>query len=231
MMLYMDDAVLDCVLLTIRVAGVATLMIVVIGTAVGWALARGKVPAQLLVEAVLLLPMTMPPVAVGLVLLNLMAPSGPLGTFWYLLTGERLLLTWQAAAMAAFTVALPLYVRAAQEAFAAVPRRLEGVAESLGLGPWRLWFQVSLPLAGPGLAAGGLLAFARALGEFGATSLVAGAIAGRTETLAVAIYNSINNGNEHQAWVLALWSAALAVLATVASRYLSTRFPSVERRG
>ena len=231
MKLYMNDAVLDCVFLTIRVACVATLMIVVIGTAVGWALARGKVPAQLLVEALLLLPMTMPPVAVGLVLLNLMAPSGSLGTFWHLLTGERLLLTWQAAAIAAFTVAFPLYVRAAQEAFAAVPRRLEGVAESLGIGPWRLWFQVSLPLAGPGLAAGGLLAFARALGEFGATSLVAGAITGRTETLAVAIYNSINNGNEHQAWVLALWSAALAVLATVASRYLSTRFPSAERRG
>ena len=227
----MNDAVLDCVMLTIKVAGVATLMIVVFGTGVGWALARGKVPAQLLVEALLLLPMTMPPVAVGLVLLNLMAPARPLGAFWQMLTGERLLLSWQAAGVAAFAVAFPLYVRAAQEAFAAVPRRLEGVAESLGLGPWQLWFRVSLPLATPGLAAGGLLAFARALGEFGATSLVAGAIAGRTETLAVAIYNSINNGNEHQAWELAIWSASLAVFATVASRYLSTRFPNSERQG
>lgn len=223
------DETLTCLLLTLKVGLTATSAILVIGTALGYALSRERCPGQTFVEALLLLPMTMPPVAVGLVLLTILAPDTVIGDLWEACFGERLLLSWPAAAIAAFVVALPLYVRAAQEAFRAVPERLAQVPATLGLGPWKLWWRVRVPLAAPGLAAGALLAFARSLGEFGATNLVAGSIPGRTQTLALAIYGKISNGHDAAAWRLAGWSAGLAFAATLGSRWLSRRYPLAKR--
>ena len=216
---------LVCLLLTLKIGGLATLGLIPVGTWLGWLLSRRRVVAKPLWEALLLLPMTLPPVAVGLVLLYIMAPDQPLGWWWERLTGDRLLLSAAAAVIAAFTVSLPLYVRGAREAFSSLPRGLEEAAASLGLSPWQVWLSVCLPLARPGLASAALLAFARAVGEFGATSLVAGSIAGRTETLALAIYNNINNGHEGSAWILSGVAACLAFAAVLASQLLERRTP------
>ncbi len=218
-----SDVCLAITLLTLKIAGAATLLIVPIGTALGWLFARKRLPGRALLESLLLLPMILPPVAVGLVLLVLMAPHGPLGATWEWLTGDALVLTWQAAALAAFVVALPLYVKAAEQAFAGVPLRLEQVALTLGESPWRIFRRVTLPLAARGLAAGGLLAFARALGEFGATNLVAGMIPGKTETLALGIYGRITNGHDAEAWVLAAISFAFGLGALLVSNFLLGR--------
>lgn len=214
---------LDITLLTAKVALVATLGLIPVGTALGWLLAKHRLPARPVWESLLLLPMILPPVAVGLVLLHVMAPRGPMGRLWESLTGEQLLFSWQAAAVASFVVALPLFVKAAEQAFAAVPHRLEQLAETMGQSPRRVFFRVSLPLAARGLIAGALIAFARSLGEFGATNLVAGMIPGRTETLALGIYARITNGHDQEAWLLAGVSFALALGALLASQLSARR--------
>lgn len=214
---------LDITLLTVKVALAATFALIPLGTALGWLLARRRIPARPVLESLLLLPMILPPVAVGLVLLFLMAPRGPAGRLWQAVTGERLIFTWQAAAVASFVVALPLFVKAAEQAFAGVPRRLEQLAETMGLSPWRVFWRVTLPLATRGLGAGALIAFARSLGEFGATNLVAGMIPGQTETLALGIYSRINNGRDEEAWALAGVSFVLALAALLGSHLTARR--------
>lgn len=212
--------VIPSLLTSLKVALIAIFFVVVFATPIAWYLARRNFPGKSLIEGLLLLPLTLPPVAIGLALLMLMSPHGLLGMFWMAMTENQLLLTWQAAAIAAMVISFPLYLRSATESFASVPQRLEMMAETMGLTPWRCWWKVTLPLASRGLAAGALLALARALGEFGATTMVAGAIPGETETLAVGIYTSVMNGDEHTAWSLAAASLLLAVIATVASRWL-----------
>ena len=214
---------LDILRLTLKVALASTLAMALPGLFFGWLLARRRLPGRLVIESLLLLPMVLPPVAVGLALLELASPSGPLGRLWESATGEPLVLTWQAAALAAFAVSLPLYIKGAQQAFLSVPLRLEQVACTLGASRVRVFVTVTLPLAARGLAAGLLLAFARSLGEFGATSLVAGSIPGSTETLALGIYGRIVNGHDGAAWRLAGLSAALALGALAVSHALLAR--------
>lgn len=216
----MSATALSITLLTLRVAAVATLWMIPIGTALGWLLARGNFRGKAAIEALLLLPMVLPPVAVGLVLLYLVAPTGPLGALAAGLGMEPLVLSWRAAALASLVVALPLYVASARQAFQAVPRRLEQVALTLGHSPRQVFCTITLPLATRGLLTGTLLGFARALGEFGATSLVAGNIPGRTETLALGIYDRIVSGKDGEAWLLASISLGLALTAIVASNHL-----------
>lgn len=212
-------------LLTLKVAAAATLLLLPVGTALGWVLARRAFPGKAALESLLMLPMVLPPVAVGLVLLYLIAPDGPLGRLAAAFGADPLVLTWKAAVLASFVVALPLFVKAAQQAFATVPHRLEQVALSSGHTPLDVFVSVTLPLAARGLINGTLLGFARALGEFGATSLVAGNIPGRTETLALGIYDRIVTGHDRAAWALAGISAALALAAIVAGNLIGRSRP------
>jgi molybdate transport system permease protein len=167
--------------------------------------------------------MVLPPVAVGLLLLGLLSRRAPLGGAIERLFGAPILLTWWAAAVAAAVMSFPILVLAAERGFAAVPRRLEQVAATLGASPARVFVRVTLPLASRALSHGLLFAFARALGEFGATTLVAGHIPGQTETLALAIYGRIEQFDDAGAWQLALASLVLCLVAMGAAEWAQRR--------
>lgn len=203
----------EVVSLTLRVGLTATAANLIPGIGLGYLLARRRFPGRSLVTAVISLPLVLPPVAVGLLLLQLLSTRGPLG---FLLgpLGLRIVFTWAAAAIASAVMSFPLLVMSSQQAFQEVPVRLEQVARTLGAGPWRCFFRVSLPLARRGIAYGVLLCLLRALGEFGATNLVAGNIPGRTQTLALGIYEAVQASRNADALTLAGLSVALC-LATV----------------
>jgi molybdate transport system permease protein len=196
--------------LSARVALVATALALPPGIALGRLLARREFAGKSLLEALLALPMVLPPVAVGLALLLLLARGGPLGAALERL-GVEIVFTWHAAVLASAVVAFPLLVRACEQAFAQLPARYEQVARSLGMGPWRTFMRVSLPLARRGVLYGAVLAFTRALGEFGATAVVAGIQPGRTETLALGIYSRVQLGDDRGALVLCACSFVLAL--------------------
>ncbi len=197
--------------LTLRVGLVATVSILPPAVALGYLLARREFPGRSVVQAMVALPMVLPPVAVGLALLLLLGRRCPLGDVWSLL-GVDLVFTWWAAALAAAVVGFPLLTRACEQAFAEIDTRFEEVAVTLGLGRMRTFFRVTLPLARRGVLYGTVLAFIRALGEFGATTLVAGIIPGRTETLALGIYSRVQLGDD--AGALALCGASFAIALT-----------------
>lgn len=201
----------------------ATALLVVPGLAVAWALSRPWLRLRALVEMLVSLPLVLPPTAVGLGLLMLFGRSGPLGRPLYEHLGVEIAFTWRAVVLASAVVAFPLFVRSARSAFEEVDPRLPAVARTLGRGPFRAFFQVELPLAWRGVAAGAVLAFARALGEFGATILVAGNIPGQTQTLALALFQRIQVGQDREALGLAVISVLLAAGALVLSEALVRR--------
>jgi molybdate transport system permease protein len=201
--------------LTVRVGAVATLVNLVPGVLLALLLARREFPGRSLLQALIALPLILPPVAIGLLLLKLLSRRGPLGL--------SLAFTWQAAALASAVMAFPLLVRTAEQAFAAVPRRLEQVAHTLGASRAATFFSVTLPLARRGVLSGILLSFARSLGEFGASVVVAGAIPHRTETLSMAIYARVQDGDDPGALALALCSLALGLAATLVAEALVRR--------
>lgn len=211
---------LQVTLFTLGVALLSTLVILPPGIALGWLLARRRWPGKAVVETLVALPLVIPPVATGLVLLKLFGRRGPLGVFFQQVFGLEIVFTWKAVVVATAAMSLPLLVRSARVAFEEVPERLEHVARTLGAGPWRTFFAVSLPLARRGLAAGTVLAFARALGEFGATVMVAGMIPGETVTLALGIYHEVQMGNDEAALVLLGVSVGLAFAALVTSEWM-----------
>ncbi len=198
--------------LTLRVAAVATAAILPLSVALGYLLARRSFPGKAVVQALVTLPMVLPPVAVGLGLLLLLGRRGPLGGLWSQL-GIEVVFTWWAAAIAAAVVGMPLLVRASEQSFAEVSPRFEQVARSLGAGRFATFFRVTLPLAQRGVLYGVLLCFTRALGEFGATALVAGILPGRTETLALGIYSRVQLGDDRGALALCAASFAIALVA------------------
>ena len=207
------DSQLVPLLLSLKVAACATAVILPPGILVGLLLARRDFPGRSLVETITALPLVLPPTAVGYVLLRALARNGPLG--------ERrvgfdldLLLTWKGAALASAVMALPLVARTSRVAFEQIDPRLEAMARTMGSGPLRAFVEVTLPLARRGLLAAALLGFSRALGEFGATVIVAGNIPGRTRTLALAIFDDIQTGRDQEALVLVGITVALA-FATV----------------
>ncbi|MSR74079.1 MAG: molybdate ABC transporter permease subunit [Planctomycetes bacterium] len=217
----MDAELLAVLWVSLKVALVATLLILVPGVWLGHALARGRVRCRVLVQTLITLPMVLPPVAVGLLLLRLLSPLAWPGT-WLAEAGPWLL-TWKAAVLAAATMAFPLLVRGAEAGFAGVPARMEAVAAGLGMSRARIFWKVTLPLASAGVTSGVMLAFTRALGEFGATILVAGCIPGETETLALGIYARIEAGQSHGAWVLVVASVLIALLLGVLAERLRAR--------
>lgn len=183
-------------LLTLKVAGWATAINLVLGIGCGLLLARARFPGRDLLDAALTLPMVMPPTVLGYYLLVLIGTQGPLGGWLLQHFGIRLIFSWQAAVIAAAVVSFPLVFKAARAAFETVDPQLEDAARSLGLREAAVFFRVTLPLAWRGILAGLLLAFARALGEFGATLMVAGSIPGKTQTLSIAVYEAVQAGQD-----------------------------------
>jgi len=196
--------------LTVRTAGMATLLILPPGLLLAWLLARKSWRGKSLVETLVALPLVMPPVATGLILLKLVGRRGPIGSFLYETLGIDVVFTWRAVVLAMAVMAFPLLVRSARVAFEGVPHRLEQIARTLGARERRVFFTITLPLAARGILGGTLLAFARALGEFGATILVAGNIPGRTSTLSLAIYQFVQLGQDDDAFRLLAVSVAIA---------------------
>jgi len=207
---------------TIATAACATLLMLPPGLFVAWLLARGHFPGRVLIDTLVSLPLVMPPVATGLVLLALMAPRGPLGPLLER-AGIDVVFTWKAVVLAMVVMGLPLFVRTVRAGIEQVDRRYEAAAATLGAGPLRVFFTVTLPLARPAVLAGAVLGFARALGEFGATIMVAGSIPGSTRTLAVAIYSFAETGRDHDAAMLVAISAAIAFVALALSNWISSR--------
>jgi molybdate transport system permease protein len=200
--------------LTLKVAGWATALTLVFGVAAGWLLARRRFPGRDVLDAVLTLPMVMPPTVLGYYLLVLIGRRGPIGAWLQSNFGINLIFTWQGAVIAATVVAFPLVFKAARAAFESVEPQYEQAARVLGHGEWAVFLRVTLPLAWRGILAGVLLAFARATGEFGATLMVAGSIPGRTQTLSVAVYEAVQAGQDDVANFLVLVTSitCLAVL-------------------
>lgn len=210
------------VLFTFKVAAASTLLILPPGVAVAFALARYQGKGKGLIETALSLPLVLPPTAVGLVLLELFARRRPLGR-WLETHGLEVLFTWKAVLAATAVMSFPLLVRSARTAFEEVDVRLVGIARTLGCGPVAAFFRVTLPLAWRGVLAGTVLAFSRALGEFGATVMVAGNIPGKTRTLALAIFHDNQIGRDDRALVLAGVTAALAFAALGLTEWLTRR--------
>ncbi|WP_333572624.1 molybdate ABC transporter permease subunit [Sphingomonas sp.] len=212
------------VLLSLKVGGVAVLAVLPVAFALAWLLARVRFPGKLLLDALVHLPLVVPPVVTGWMLLLAFAPSGPIGSLLERCCGASVLFRWTGAAIAAGVMALPLMVRAIRLSLEAVDQRLEQAARSLGAGPVRTFATVTLPLALPGVLAGLVLGFARALGEFGATISFVSNVPGETQTLPLAIYSALQvPGGEGQVLRLAAVSIGLAFLALLASELVARR--------
>jgi molybdate transport system permease protein len=207
---------------TVATAALATLLMLPPGLALAWLLARGRFRGRVLLETFVTLPLVMPPVATGLLLLGLFAPFGPIGRFLGRM-GIDVVFTWKAVVLAMTVMGLPLLVRTARAGIEQVDRRFEAAAATLGAGPMRVFLTITLPLARPAVIAGSVLGFARALGEFGATVMIAGSIPGATRTLAVGIYSLAETGRDRDAFVLVAISAAIAFVALLASNWMTSR--------
>lgn len=207
--------------LSLKVALWATLLATVTGVAIGFALSRWRFPARELIDSVLLLPMVLPPTVLGYYLLVLVGRKGWLGHWLEQAFGIRLIFTWQGAVVAASVVAFPFVCKSARAAFENVDPHFEQAARVLGVPQAGIFFRVSLPLAGRGILAGVLLAFARSLGEFGATLMVAGSIPGRTQTLSIAVFEAVQAGQDDVANVLVLITSVTCVAVLLLAGRLS----------
>lgn len=209
-------------LFTLWTAAVATLLMLVPGVALAWVLARRRFRGTALVDTLVSMPLVAPPVATGLLLLWLFGRRGPIGR-WLDAAGIDVVFTWRGVVVAMAVMGMPLLVRSARTGFEQVARRYEQMAETLGAGPFRVFVTISLPLAARNIVAGALLGFSRALGEFGATIVVAGAIPGETRTLAVSIFAFTETGQDDAALALVAVSVAIAFAAVAVANHLSQR--------
>jgi molybdate transport system permease protein len=206
--------------LTLRTAALATALIVPPGLAVAWLLARRSWFGKSVLETLVALPLVMPPVATGLILLQLLGRRGPIGGWLHRTFHLDVVFTWRAVVVAMMVMSFPLLVRAARVAFEEVDPRLENIARTLGARESRVFATITMPLAARGIVSGLLLAFARAIGEFGATVLVAGNIPGQTSTLSLAIYNFVQLGRDTDAFRL----LGIAVIIAFAAVWLAESF-------
>ena len=209
------------VFFTLKVSALSTLLILPLGIGTAWVLARRDFWGKALVETIVMLPLFVPPVATGLGLLMLFGRRGPFGAALERNFGLEIVFTWRAVVLAGAVMAFPLLVRAAQVAFAEVNPRLEQIARTLGANEWRIFLTISLPLAARGVVAGAVLAFARAMGEFGATVLVAGMIPGRTMTLALSIYHHVELGEDAGAFRLLLVSVGIVFVTVLCGQLIA----------
>jgi len=210
--------------LSLKVSAVAIALMLPIAFGLAWLLARSRMPGKLLLDALVHLPLVLPPVVTGWLLLLAFGSQGPLGRVlgeWF---GVSLMFRWTGAALAAAIMALPLMVRAMRISIEAVDRRLESAARTLGASPWHTFRTITLPLAAPGVLAGAVLGFARSIGEFGATITFVSNIPGETRTLPLAIYSALQvPGGESAVTRLALIAVALSLVALAASEWLTRR--------
>ena len=219
----MTSETIDALALSVRVAVLATVVNAVLGVPVAYLLARRQFPGKALVDLAVTLPLVLPPTVTGYYLIVLLGRRGWLGAPLYAATGWTVAFTWYAAVVAATVMALPLLVRTARAAIESVDRDLEKAAYTLGRSEWRTTLEVTLPLAKNGILAGLVLAFARALGEFGATLMLAGNIPGRTTTVPLAIYTAVQTGEHGAALVLVGLLTALSCVVLVAAGRLGAR--------
>ena len=211
---------------TVLVALAATALMLPPGVALAWLLARRRFPGKTLLETLVTLPLVLPPVATGFILLRLLGRRGPLGAMLER-GGVDVIFTWRAVLLAMAVMGLPLVVRTARAGFEQITRRYEQMAETLGAGPWRIFFTVSLPLASRTVLAGALLGFSRALGEFGATIVIAGNIPGETRTIAVAMFGYLETGRDSDA----AWLLVASLVISFGSVWLSNRLSQPPYRG
>jgi molybdate transport system permease protein len=214
----------EIIRLSLKVSLVAIALMLPIAFALAWLLARGRFPGKLLIDAIVHLPLVLPPVVTGWLLLLAFGNNGPAGRWLAEWLGLSLMFRWTGAALAAAVMALPLMVRAIRLSIEAVDRRLEGAARTLGAGPWRSFATITLPLSLPGVLAALVLGFARSIGEFGATITFVSSIPGETRTLPLAIYSALQiPGADAVVARLSLVAVALSLAALVASEWLARR--------
>ena len=214
----------EVIRLSLKVAVVGVVFTLPVAFALAYVLARGRFPGRILLDAVVHLPLVLPPVVTGWILLILFGRAGPIGGWLDRVFGVTLMFRWTGAALAAAVMALPLMVRAMRLSIEAVDRRLEGAARSLGASPWRAFRTITLPLSLPGVWAGLVLGFARSLGEFGATISFVSNIPGQTRTLPIAIYTALQLPDGDDIVLrLAIVSVALSLGALIASEWLVRR--------
>jgi molybdate transport system permease protein len=206
-------------LFSISVGLASTVLILPFGIALAWLFARKEWPLKSVVETIVLLPLVMPPVSTGLILLKIFGRRSPLGQ-WLYERGIEIVFNWKGVLIAMAVMSFPLLVRSVRTSFAEVNLRLEQIAATLGASALRIFFVITIPLAYKGIVAGALLAFSRALGEFGATILLAGNIPGETQTLSLAIYNFVQLGKDPEAYTLLAITVALAFMFVWCSEWL-----------
>lgn len=210
--------------LSLKVSLVAIALILPLALGLAWLLARRQFPGKILLDALVHLPLVLPPVVTGWMLLLAFGAEGPIGRFFEQTIGLGFVFHWTGAALASAVMALPLMVRAMRLSFEMVDRRLENAARTLGAGPWRTFYTITLPLVTPGILAGAMLGFARSIGEFGATITFASNIPGETRTLPLAIYSSLQvPGTDSEVFRLACISVVLSLGALVISEWLARR--------
>lgn len=210
--------------LSLKVAALATLLALAAGVALGWVFARKPFPGSSILESFCMLPLVLPPTVIGYAILVAAGRRSPLGAWLREHFDYTLIFNWHGAVVASAVVALPLVLKSASAAFSNIDRTLEAAASTLRQSPWSVFVRVTLPLAWPGILAGTLLAFARAMGEFGASLMVAGSIPHRTQTLSMSIYDAVQAGQDDLAFVLVLVTSVLSVsILAVSNRYLSLR--------
>jgi molybdate transport system permease protein len=206
-------------LFSLAVALASTLTILPFGIAIGWLFARKEWPLKSVVETVVLLPLVMPPVSTGLILLKIFGRRSPIGQ-WLYERGIEIVFNWKGVLIAMAVMSFPLLVRSVRTSFSEVNPRFEQIAATLGASGLRIFLVITIPLAFRGIVAGALLSFSRALGEFGATILLAGNIPGQTQTLSLAIFNSVQLGKDREAYTLLAITVALAFSLVWCSEWL-----------
>lgn len=210
----------DPLWLSLRVTACATVIVAVTGIGFGYLLARGRFPGRGVLDAIASAPIVMPPTVLGYYLLVTVGRRSPIGRVWEAIFGSPLVFTWLGAVLAASVASFPFCLRAARAAIESVDRRFEAVGRVMGLSRWRVAVQITLPMARRGLLAGVALAFARALGDFGTTVMVAGNIPGRTQTMPIAVYDAVQAFDYDRAGTLALVLLAVAVAVLLVVRRL-----------
>lgn len=220
----MPESTLIPLWLTLKVACLATVASGALGVSLAWWMARRRFVGHALLDALLMLPMVLPPTVLGYYLIVLVGRNGLLGRYLDQWLGINLMFTWQGAVLAAAVVSLPLIYKGARAAFEETDPRLAQAARTLGAGELEVFWRISLPMALRGITAGLMLTFARAMGEFGATLMIAGNLPGKTQTLSIAVYDAVQAGNDAQAlWLTGLISAVCVLVLVASGRLLQTR--------
>ena len=215
----MTDFPMDAILITIKVASFSTAISFAFSVLLAYVMSRRNIPGRRIIDSLCTLPIVLPPTVLGFFLLVIVGRRGVLGA-WLAERGINLIFSWQGAVLAATVVIFPLIYKSARGAFDGVDRNLENAARSLGANEMKVFFLVSLPQARNGIIAGTLLAFARGMGEFGATLMIAGNIPGKTQTLALAIYDAFSAGKDAQAALLAAITSAICLVILVSADWL-----------